>query len=87
MRQAILVVVLVAASFLGGAFVNGPGLHWVQTRLLRSLGLNNGGEIASVDLKATASPETILDGSGSAKAVVDTVRSPFAAVPSIRSGR
>ena len=26
MRQAILVVVLVAASFLGGAFVNGPGL-------------------------------------------------------------
>ena len=26
-RQAILVIVLVAASFLGGAFVNGPGLH------------------------------------------------------------
>jgi hypothetical protein len=40
-RQLILVLVLVAASFLGGAFVNGPGLQWVQTRVVRSLGLNN----------------------------------------------
>ena len=37
MRQAILVVVLVGASFLGGAFVNGPGLQWAKTRLLRLL--------------------------------------------------
>ena len=61
MRQLILVVVLVAASFLGGAFVNGPGLQWAQTRVLRSLGLNNGGEITSVDLKSTASSEANAD--------------------------
>ena len=81
-RQVILVIVLVAASFLGGAFVNGPGLQWAQTRLLRSLGLNNGGEITSVDLKATASPEVTADGSVAANGTVDTARSPFAA-PSI----
>jgi len=81
-RQAILVIVLVAASFLGGAFVNGPGLQWAQTRLLRSLGLNNGGEIASVDLKATASAETMPDGPGPAK-VVDMTASGLAAVPAV----
>jgi hypothetical protein len=57
-RQAILVIVLVAASFLGGAFVNGPGLHWVQQRVLRSLGLTEGCEIASVNLKPTGAAET-----------------------------
>ena len=62
MRQLILVVVLVAASFLGGAFVNGPGLQWVQTSVLRSLGLHNGGEIISVDLKSTASSEASSNG-------------------------
>ena len=67
MRQLILVVVLVAAAFLGGAFVNGPGLQWAQTRVLRSLGLNNGGEITSVDLKSTASSEASSNGSVSAK--------------------
>jgi len=82
-RQAILVIVLVAASFLGGAFVNGPGLQWAQTRLLRSLGLSNGGEIASVDLKATASTETIPDGLGPAKAVVDMMPGALAAVPAV----
>jgi hypothetical protein len=82
-RQAVLVIVLVAASFSGGAFVNGPGLHWAQTRLLRSLGLNNGGEIASVDLKTTVSAETIPDGSGPAKAAVDTIWSPLAVVPTV----
>jgi hypothetical protein len=49
-RQAILIVLLIAAAFLGGAFVTGPGLQWAQARLLRSLGLSNGGEIAAVDL-------------------------------------
>ena len=39
MRQIVLVVVLVGAAFLGGAFVNGPGLRWVQTQLLGSMGL------------------------------------------------
>jgi hypothetical protein len=82
-RQAILILVLVAASFLGGAFVNGPGLHWAQARLLRSLDLSNGGEITSVDLKATVSTETTEDGSVPAKAAVSTTRSPFAVVSSI----
>jgi len=56
-RQVVLVVVLVGASFLGGAFVNGPGLRWVQTQVLGSLGLDEGGEIATVDLKTGASPD------------------------------
>jgi hypothetical protein len=59
-RHVVFVVVLVGAAFLGGAFVNGPGLRWVQTQLLGSLGLGEEGEIASVDLKGAASP----DGSG-----------------------
>lgn len=50
-RQFVLVVVLVGAAFLGGAFVNGPGLRWVQTQVLGSLGLDDEGEIATVDLK------------------------------------
>jgi hypothetical protein len=82
-RQAILIVVLVAASFLGGVFVNGPGLHWAQTRLLRSLGLSDGGEIASVDLKATGSTETISDGPGQAKPAIDTTQSSLDPVPSV----
>jgi hypothetical protein len=60
-RQAFLVVVLVGAAFLGGAFVNGPGLQWAQTRLLRTLGLNNGGEIDAVDLTSNPSNETLTD--------------------------
>jgi hypothetical protein len=52
-RQAILIVLLIAAAFLGGAFVTGPGLQWAQARVLRSLGLNNGGEIAAVDLESS----------------------------------
>ena len=64
MRQVVLVVVLVGAAFLGGAFVNGPGLRWVQTQVLGSLGLGDGGEIASVDLKAAASPDAVLEGRG-----------------------
>jgi hypothetical protein len=53
-RQVILIVLLIGAAFLGGAFVNGPGLQWVQSRVLRSLGLTNGGEIAAVDLESTS---------------------------------
>ena len=55
MRQAIFVVVLVAAAFLGGAMVNGPGIRWVQSRLLDYMGLKDGGEIASIDLPPTSS--------------------------------
>ena len=57
MRQAIFVVAMVAAAFLGGAVVNGPGLRWVQARLLDYMGLQDGGEIASIDLpQATSDP-------------------------------
>ena len=57
MRQVILIVLLIGAAFLGGAFVNGPGLQWAQSRVLRSLGLTNGGEIAAVDLESTSNGE------------------------------
>jgi hypothetical protein len=49
MRQFLFAVVLVAAAFAGGAMVNGPGVRWVQARLLDYMGLKDGGEIASID--------------------------------------
>jgi hypothetical protein len=82
-RQLILVVVLVAASFLGGAFVNGPGLQWVQTRVLRSLGLNNGGEIISVDLKSTVSSEASSNGLALAKPETEAMQGPPVPMPSL----
>ena len=83
MRQMLLVLVLVAASFLGGAFVNGPGLRWVQTQLLGSLGLSEGGEIAAVDLKTTASPERAGDGSRAGPSSPEPVRGPVAPMPAL----
>ncbi|MHB1562202.1 MAG: hypothetical protein ACYC61_32545, partial [Isosphaeraceae bacterium] len=50
MRHVLLVVLLVGAAFLGGAFINGPGLRWVQTQVLGSLGLGDEEEVATVDL-------------------------------------
>ncbi|AGA24685.1 hypothetical protein [Singulisphaera acidiphila] len=41
MRKAIFAVMLVGASFAGGAVVNGPGLRWAQTMILSHL---NGGD-------------------------------------------
>src|SRR5438309_5506999 len=82
-RRIVLVVVLVAASFLGGAFVNGPGLRWVQTQLLGSLGLSEGGEIALVDLKGTESPDAAPDRGRPAKSGSETIRGPLAPVPSL----
>jgi hypothetical protein len=81
-RQLVLVIVLVGASFLGGAFVNGPGLQWIQTKVLRSLGLNNKGEIASVDLKSTASSEVSFSGSAPAKPEADAIDGLPAPIPS-----
>jgi hypothetical protein len=83
MRQAILVVVLVSAAFLGGAFVNGPGLSWAQTRVLRSLGLSDSGEIASVNLDATANPGAGSDGSPATKPDGERMPGPLAPVPSL----
>jgi hypothetical protein len=84
-RKAILVVVLVAASFSGGAFVNGPGLQWAETRVLRSLGLNNGGEIASVDLKPAIIADTSVDELRSAKKGTNVLERPRAPMPSLLS--
>lgn len=41
MRQALFAVVLVAASFAGGAVVNGPGLRWAQNLALGRMGLDD----------------------------------------------
>jgi hypothetical protein len=60
-RKAILVILLVGAAFLGGAFVNGPGLQWAQSRVFRLIGLNSVGEIAAVDLETSPSGETGAD--------------------------
>lgn len=46
MRKALFAVVLVAASFAGGAVVNGPGLQWAQAMLLNGA---SGDESASGD--------------------------------------
>ena len=43
MRQAFFAVMLVAASFAGGAVVNGPGLRWAQDMLFNRIGLDDGG--------------------------------------------
>jgi hypothetical protein len=82
-RQVVLVVVLVTAAFLGGVFVNGPGLRWAQTQVLGSLGLNDGGEIASVDLKGPANPDMTGDGFRPAKAGAETASGPLAPIPSL----
>ena len=80
MRQLFLIVVLIAASFVGGAFVNGPGLQWAQSRLLRSLGLNQGGEIASVELK----PVTSSDPDVQTNSSESTATKPAADSPQVR---
>jgi hypothetical protein len=63
--------------------VNGPGLRWAQTRLMRSLGLNEEGEIASVNLMASVTPDGVSDGSGPAKLASESVLEPLAPVPSV----
>ena len=61
MRQAVLVVLLVGAAFLGGAFVAGPGFEWALARILRSLNLSNSGEITAVMLDAKSNGEVASD--------------------------
>lgn len=83
MRQALLVIVLIASSFLGGAFVNGPGLRWAQTRLLRSLGLNGENEIASVDLMPAAGPAGTGDSTDPGNAASQTMLEPLVPTPTV----
>ena len=60
-----------------------PVCNGHRHRVFRSLGLNNGGEIASVDLKPTVSTETSSDRSPPAKAEVNTAQGPLAPIPSL----
>jgi hypothetical protein len=88
-RHLFLVLVLVGAAFLGGAFVNGPGLQWAQARLLRSLGLNNRGEIASIELKPATSSEPEIkprpDGFIPVDPRADVAKGPIAPIPSLQA--
>jgi hypothetical protein len=88
-RHLFLILVLVGAAFLGGAFVNGPGLQWAQARLLRSLGLNNGGEIASIELKPATSSEPEMkprpDGIMPVDPRADVPKGPIAPIPSLQT--
>lgn len=62
MRKALFAVVLVAASFAGGAVVNGPGLRWAQTLVMNRLGLDGDDEPAApktATATATAAAEEI----------------------------
>ena len=83
MRQAVFVVVLVGASFLGGAFVNGPGLQWAQNRVLRSLGLNDGGEITTVNLSPIPGVGPSSSDLGPAKPAAVALEEPIAPMPSL----
>ena len=74
MRKALFVIVLVGASFTGGAVINGPGLHWAQTMVLNRLGLTEdkgpevvvaGGELAGPrpieEIPSSPIPPLVLD--------------------------
>jgi hypothetical protein len=78
MRQAVFDVAMVAAAFLGGAVVNGPGLRWVQDRLIDYLGVKEG-EIASVDLPGAPTGPADANGPGAPASAGE----PTANVPSI----
>jgi hypothetical protein len=84
-RQAILIVMLIGAAFLGGAFVNGPGLQWAQARVFRSLGLNNGGEIAAVNLESASNGEIAPEPADALKPRATRPAGPIAPMPSIES--
>ncbi len=79
MRHLILVVILVGAAFLGGAFINGPGLRWVQTQVLGSLGLGDEGEVASVDLSGGAAGPA----PGGRRPGDEKAQAPFAPMPTV----
>jgi hypothetical protein len=77
-RHVVLVVILVGAAFLGGAFINGPGMRWVQTQVLGSLGLGDEREIATVDLSGGNGAGT----AGSGRPGGEKGRGPIAPMPS-----
>jgi hypothetical protein len=58
LRKALFAIVLVAASFAGGAVVNGPGLRWAQAMILDRLA-GDRGEDAGPDDAAQAQEDAI----------------------------
>lgn len=92
MRQAMFAVVLVAASFAGGAIVNGPGLRWAQTQLMSRLGLDDSDDPASPNkpksLATADGPTTTTDASSTATgdAPPRTIP-PLVVDPSVKSAR
>ena len=83
MRQSIFIIILVGAAFLGGAFVNGPGLQWAQARILRTLGLSNGGEIAAVDLTSNTSGDPSPDAANPSKSLDDLPSGVIGSMPPV----
>jgi hypothetical protein len=84
-RQAILIAVLVGAAFLGGAVVNSTGVQWVQSRVLRMLGLKNGGEIAAVDLESSGNGPIGLEAPESLERPTASSSSSAPSVPEVSS--
>jgi hypothetical protein len=81
-RHLALVLVLGAAAFAGGAVVNGPGLRWAHTRLMRSLGWSER-DITSINLKQVSGNDPAVVTSDAPKAVNSATHEPFAPTPSL----
>jgi hypothetical protein len=77
-RQCILALLLIGAAFVGGAFVSGPGIRWVQAWVLQSLGTNDGLEIAAVNLESTSGDERTTKQTGSDSKLADQSALPSA---------
>jgi len=58
-RHVLFALVLVGASFLGGAFVNGPGLKWLQAKVLGHAGL--GDDVPTLSLPASVASDAEPD--------------------------
>jgi hypothetical protein len=81
-RQVLLVIILMVAAFVGGSFVSGPALQWVQNRVFRSLGWNEG-DITSIDLKIAAGLDQPANTPAAPKSDPDLSDEPSAPVPSL----
>ncbi len=85
MRKGLFAIVLVAASFAGGAAVNGPGLRWVRDVILNQ----PGAEITTTTLGEPAPAPASEPGSGGGVAPVAEIPSrpiPPLVIPSEPSG-
>jgi hypothetical protein len=65
-RKALLVVVLIAASFAGGAVVNGPGLRWAQACVLQRMGIDG---VKPTEILAADSIDTTASAAAEAEGI------------------